>query len=143
MKRLAVVQCLPRERKVRNVKCSVVWWSLNKSSWSERGLRDPTVYSSRPILLFHSMPVTGVMYRRYVMHCCRVPSCILDCVARQLAPLELQFTCHHFSSAQLITQTSASHFPFWNVQSQCRTLFGALRAKIISNNSVLHTYIFE
>ena len=73
------------------------------------------------------------------MHCCRVPSCILDCVARQVAPLELQFTCHHFSSAQLITQTSASHFPCWNVQSQCRTLFEALRAKIISNNSVLHT----
>ena len=125
----------------------LVWWSLNKSSWGERGLRDPTVYSSRPILLFHSrkypdMPITGAMYRKYVMHC-RVPSCILDCVARQVAPLELQFTCHHFSSAQLITQTSASQFPFWNVQIQCRTLFEELRAKIILNNSVLHTYIFE
>ena len=32
----------------------LVWWSLNKSSWSERGLRDPTVYSSKPILLFLS-----------------------------------------------------------------------------------------
>ena len=87
MKRLAVVQCLPRERKVRNVKCSVVWWSLNKSSWSERGLRDPTVYSSRPILLFHSMPVTGAMYRKYVMHCCCVPSCKTSCSA--WAPIHL------------------------------------------------------
>ena len=70
------------------------------------------------------------MYRKYVMHCCCVPSCILDCIARQVAPLELQFTCHHFSSAQLITQTSASHFPCWNVQSQCRTLLKRCEQKL-------------
>ena len=55
----------------------LVWWSLNKSSWSERGLRDPTVYSSKPILLFLSRKYPAMP----VAQCTANMLCTAVCIA--------------------------------------------------------------